>query len=79
MQVVNPAAMQVRVLANQQDFPILRVGQTAKVRLDAYPELVFPAKLEADGSDWAGGRLFEQGKDFRGDPFAGREQPKVDA
>jgi len=46
MQVVNPAAMQVRVLANQQDFPILRVGQTAKVRLDAYPELVFPAKLE---------------------------------
>jgi multidrug efflux pump subunit AcrA (membrane-fusion protein) len=46
MQVVNPAAMQVRVLANQQDFPALAVGQTAKVRLDAYPELVFPAKLE---------------------------------
>ncbi len=46
MQVVNPAAMQVRVLANQQDFPSLQIGQTAKVRLDAYPELVFPAKLE---------------------------------
>jgi multidrug resistance efflux pump len=46
MQVVNPAAMQVRVMANQQDFPSLQVGQTAKVRLDAYPELVFPAKLE---------------------------------
>jgi multidrug resistance efflux pump len=46
MQVVNPAAMQVRVLANQQDFPSLQVGQTAKVRLDAYPELVFSAKLE---------------------------------
>jgi len=46
MQVVNPAAMQVRVLANQQDFPALQVGQTARVRLDAYPELVFPAKLE---------------------------------
>jgi HlyD family secretion protein len=46
MQVVNPAAMQVRVLANQQDFPSLEVGQTAKVRLDAYPELVFPAKLD---------------------------------
>ncbi len=46
MQVVNPAAMQVRVLANQQDFPALQVGQTAKVRLDAYPELVFSAKLE---------------------------------
>ena len=46
MQVVNPSTMQVRVLANQQDFPSLQVGQTAKVRLDAYPELVFPAKLD---------------------------------
>jgi HlyD family secretion protein len=46
MQVVNPAEMQVRVLANQQDFPILQSGQPAKVRLDAYPELVFPARLD---------------------------------
>ncbi len=46
MQVVNPAIMQVRVLANQQDFPSLQVGQTAKVRLDAYPDLVFAAKLD---------------------------------
>ncbi len=46
MQVVNPAAMQVRVMANQQDFPSLQVGQTAKVRLDAYPDMVFPAKLD---------------------------------
>lgn len=46
MQVVNPAAMQVRVLANQQDFPSLRIGQTATVRLDAYPEMAFPAKVE---------------------------------
>ena len=46
MQVVNPATMQVRVAANQQDFPHLQVGQTAKVRLDAYPELVFPAKVD---------------------------------
>ena len=46
MQVVNPSAMQVRVMANQQDFPSLQVGQTAKVRLDAYPDLVFPAKLD---------------------------------
>ena len=46
MKVVNPATMQVRVLANQQDFPSLQVGQTAKVRLDAYPDLVFPAKLD---------------------------------
>lgn len=46
MQVVNPAVMQVRVQANQQDFPRLQVGQVGKVRLDAYPELEFPAKIE---------------------------------
>jgi multidrug efflux pump subunit AcrA (membrane-fusion protein) len=46
MQVVNPSTMQVRVMANQQDFPSLQVGQTAKVRLDAYPDLVFAAKLD---------------------------------
>jgi multidrug efflux pump subunit AcrA (membrane-fusion protein) len=46
MQVVNPETMQVRVLANQQDFPSLKAGQTAKVRLDAYPDLVFAAKLD---------------------------------
>jgi HlyD family secretion protein len=46
MQVVNPASMQVRVLANQQDFPSLSIGETAKVRLDAYPEMVFPAQID---------------------------------
>lgn len=46
MQVVDPAEMQVRVAANQQDFPRLQAGQSAKVRLDAYPELVFPAKVD---------------------------------
>ncbi len=46
LQVVDPATMQVRVLANQQDFPRLQVGQTGKVRLDAYPELVFTARVD---------------------------------
>jgi HlyD family secretion protein len=46
MQVVDPSAMQVRVLANQQDFPSLRMGDTAKVRLDAYPELTFQGKID---------------------------------
>jgi len=46
MQVVNPATMQVRISANQQDFPRLQIGQKSKVRLDAYPELVFPAVVE---------------------------------
>jgi HlyD family secretion protein len=46
MQIVNPALMQVRVMANQQDFPSLEIGQAAKVRLDAYPDMVFPGKVD---------------------------------
>lgn len=46
MQVVDPSQMEVRVLANQEDFLSLRIGQSARVHLDAYPELVFPARLE---------------------------------
>jgi HlyD family secretion protein len=58
MEVVNPAMMQVRVMANQQDFPVLQVGQTAKVRLDAYPEMVFSGKIDqispiGEGSDFS--------------------------
>jgi HlyD family secretion protein len=46
MQVVDPSVMEVRVQVNQQDFLQLQVGQTAKIHLDAYPDLVFPGKLE---------------------------------
>lgn len=46
MQVVDPSAMQARVLANQEDFPSLRVGDTATVRLDAYPDLTFLGKID---------------------------------
>ncbi len=46
MQVVDPSKMQVRAAVNQQDFLNLRIGQTATVHLDAYPQLVFPGKLE---------------------------------
>ena len=46
MQVVDPSLMEVRVLANQEDFLSLRPGQSAQIHLDAYPELVFPGKLE---------------------------------
>jgi hypothetical protein len=38
--------MQVRVSANQQDFVHLRQGQSAKIHLDAYPELEFSGRLE---------------------------------
>jgi len=46
MQVVDPSLMQVRVLANQEDFLSLQTGQSARMHLDAYPELVFPGRLE---------------------------------
>ena len=46
MQIVDPSLMQAHVLVNQADFLNLKVGQRAQLRLDAYPELVFPAKLE---------------------------------
>jgi HlyD family secretion protein len=46
MRVVNPSGMQVQVAVNQEDLLGLQIGQTAKVRLDAYPELVLPGKLE---------------------------------
>src|SRR5271157_724650 len=64
MQVVNPAAMQVRVLANQEDFLSLRVGQSAKVRLDAYPELVFAAKVELLAPIGAGGDFSSRLREF---------------
>jgi multidrug resistance efflux pump len=38
--------MQVQVLVNQEDILGLQIGQSAKVRLDAYPELVLSGKLE---------------------------------
>jgi multidrug efflux pump subunit AcrA (membrane-fusion protein) len=46
MQVVDPSIMQVRVRVNQLDVPYLHVGQTARIHLDAYPDLNLPGKLE---------------------------------
>lgn len=46
MQVTDPSAMDVEVPVNQEDVLGLTIGQTAKVRLDAYPDLAFPGRLE---------------------------------
>jgi HlyD family secretion protein len=46
MQVVDPAAMQVRVKVNQADVHVLHVGQPARISLDAYPELHFQGRVE---------------------------------
>jgi HlyD family secretion protein len=47
MQVVDPSAMEVEAKVNQEDVLALEVGQTAQVHLDAYPDLVFPGRLES--------------------------------
>ncbi len=46
MLVVNPSSMQVSARVNQVDVWEVRVGQAAEVRLEAYPDLVFPGKVE---------------------------------
>jgi multidrug efflux pump subunit AcrA (membrane-fusion protein) len=47
MQVVDPSAMQVRVPVNQEDLLGLKVGEKARVHLDAYSDLVFEGQLES--------------------------------
>lgn len=47
MQVIDPAAMQLRVPVNQADLLQLHAGQHAQVHLDAYPGMVFPANLDS--------------------------------
>jgi HlyD family secretion protein len=46
VEVVDPAGMQVRAQVNQADISHLQVGQTAAIRLDAYPDLVFNGRVE---------------------------------
>jgi multidrug resistance efflux pump len=46
MQVVDPSQMQVRASVNQEDIMGLRIGVPARIRLDAYPEMLFSGKLE---------------------------------
>jgi multidrug efflux pump subunit AcrA (membrane-fusion protein) len=38
--------MQVTALINQVDISNVKIGQPAEIRLDAYPDLVFPGKVE---------------------------------
>lgn len=47
MDVVDPAVMQVRVKVNQADVDSLRVGQPARIHLDAYPDLEMQGQLDS--------------------------------
>ncbi len=50
MRIVDPASMVINASVNQADIEQLRVGQKAKVRFDAYPELELPARVHAIGA-----------------------------
>ncbi len=46
MQIMNPQSMLVRSRVNQADVPLIHVSQAVAVRLDAYPGLVLPGRVE---------------------------------
>ena len=46
VEVVNPSAMRVRARVNQADINEIRVGQTVRVGLDAYPDLRLTGRVE---------------------------------
>lgn len=50
MKIVDPASMQVEGEVNQVDAEKLRVGQSATVRLDAFPEVVLPGRVASVGA-----------------------------
>lgn len=75
MEVVNPSEMEVTARVSQMDVARLHIGQQAEVRLDAYPGLVFPARLESLGPIASQGQFSDTVRNFgalfsieKGDP-----------
>jgi HlyD family secretion protein len=46
LDIVDSTAMQVRAMVNQADVGAIAPGQPAKIRLDAYPDLLFDGRIE---------------------------------
>lgn len=46
LDIVDASAMQVRALINQADIGLVTPGQSARIRLDAYPQLQFTGRVE---------------------------------
>jgi|GEM_PF-440278 len=55
LKVVNPAKMQVEGQVNQSESSLFRIGQKARIRLDAFPELNLAGKVHSIGALAAGG------------------------
>lgn len=47
MQVVDPRSMVINATVNQVDVQNLRLGQKARIRFDAYPDLELPAHIDS--------------------------------
>jgi HlyD family secretion protein len=56
MRVVDPSSMELDATVNQTDAEMVRLGQKATVRFDAYPHLVVAGKIEAVGTLAVSGR-----------------------
>jgi multidrug efflux pump subunit AcrA (membrane-fusion protein) len=50
MRVVDPGSMQVEALMSQTEAEMIRMGQRATIRFDAFPEIVLPGKVRAVGA-----------------------------
>ncbi|MEZ5364554.1 MAG: efflux RND transporter periplasmic adaptor subunit [Bryobacterales bacterium] len=55
MQIVDPSSMVLEARVNQADSQKIRVGATADVRLDAYPEKVWRGRVESIAAMTGGG------------------------
>jgi HlyD family secretion protein len=56
MQIVDPGSMVVNANVNQVDAELLRIGQKATVRIDAYPGIELPAHVYSIGAVPVAGR-----------------------
>ena len=56
MRVVDPASMQLDATMNQVESEIVRLGQRATVRFDAFPEIVVKGHVQSVGALALGGR-----------------------
>ncbi len=77
LKVVNPSAMQVRARVNQVDLSYLQPGQSAEVRLDAYPDLFFPATFTRIGSVGMAGSGSKQIRFFTAYLVINKTHPKL--
>jgi HlyD family secretion protein len=50
LRVVDPSSMVINAAVNQADIELLRLGQSARIRFDAYPDLELTARVHAIGA-----------------------------